>query len=112
MHLMKIADGFGIKDEVIRKGVHATGGNDAAAKVAEGKADIAVVLISEIHAKERQARRPAARADPALDGLFRRDPGEQHRSGRRARLRRGADRARDAGALDQGRLAAGEVASS
>lgn len=51
IHLMKIADGFGIKDLVTQKGVAATGGNDAVAKVADGKADIAVVLISEIHAK-------------------------------------------------------------
>ena len=30
----------------------ATGGNDAAAKVADGKAEIAVVPISDIHAKD------------------------------------------------------------
>ena len=48
VHLMKLADQFGIRDEVTRKGVHATGGNDAAAKVASGAAEIAVVLISEI----------------------------------------------------------------
>ena len=36
VHLMKLADQFGIRDEVTRKGVHATGGNDAAAKVASG----------------------------------------------------------------------------
>jgi molybdate transport system substrate-binding protein len=50
--LMKFAESAGIKDEVIRKGVISTGGNDAAAKVAEGKADIAVVPITDIHAKE------------------------------------------------------------
>jgi len=50
--LMKFSESFGIKDEVIRKGVISTGGNDAAAKVAEGKADIAVVPITDIHAKE------------------------------------------------------------
>src|SRR2546430_4369772 len=50
-HLMKIADGFGIAELVTRKGVHATGGNDAVAKVAAGEADLAVVLVSEIHAK-------------------------------------------------------------
>jgi len=49
LHLMKIAEQFGIADVVTKKGVHATGGNDAVAKVAEGKAEIAVVLISEIH---------------------------------------------------------------
>ena len=52
LHLLKFADGMGIKDDVLRKGVTATGGNDAAAKVAAGAADIAVVLISEIHAKD------------------------------------------------------------
>jgi molybdate transport system substrate-binding protein len=52
IHLMKIADSFGIKDDVLRKGVPATGGDDAAAKVAEGKADIALVLVSEVHAKD------------------------------------------------------------
>src|SRR5262245_47483324 len=50
-HLMKVAGEFGIADMVAKKGVHATGGNDAAAEVAEGKAEIAVVLISEIHTK-------------------------------------------------------------
>jgi molybdate transport system substrate-binding protein len=50
--LMTVAERFGIKDAVIRKGVISTGGNDAAAKVAEGKADIAVVPITDIHAKE------------------------------------------------------------
>ena len=51
IHLMKIADSFGIKDAVMQKGVPATGGNDAVAKVAGGQADIAIVLMSEIHAK-------------------------------------------------------------
>jgi molybdate transport system substrate-binding protein len=50
--LMKFAESAGIKDEVVRKGVISTGGNDAAAKVADGKADIAVVPITDIHAKE------------------------------------------------------------
>jgi len=50
--LMKFAEGAGIKDEVVRKGVISTGGNDAAAKGADGKADIAVVPITDIHAKE------------------------------------------------------------
>jgi molybdate transport system substrate-binding protein len=49
LHLMKVAEGFGIKDIVTKKAVHATGGDDAVAKVADGKAEIAVVLISEIH---------------------------------------------------------------
>ena len=51
LHLMKIAEQFGIADVVTKKGVHATGGNDAVDKVAQGKAEIAVVLISEIHGK-------------------------------------------------------------
>jgi len=50
--LMKFAESFGIKDEVIRKGLISTGGNDAAAKVADGEADIAIVPITDIHAKE------------------------------------------------------------
>jgi molybdate transport system substrate-binding protein len=62
IHLMKIADGFGIKDEVIRKGLTATGGNDAAAKVADGKADITVVLISDIHAKDAKLVGPLPEA--------------------------------------------------
>ena len=57
-HLMKIAEGFGIKDEVIRKGITATGGNDAAQKVADGKADIAVVPITDIHAKAAKLAGP------------------------------------------------------
>jgi molybdate transport system substrate-binding protein len=51
IHLMKIADGFGIGAEVRKKSVNATGGNDAVAKVAKGEAEIAVVLVSEIHDK-------------------------------------------------------------
>jgi molybdate transport system substrate-binding protein len=51
LHLMKLSETMGIKDEVVRKGVPATGGNDAVEKVAEAKADIAVVLMSEVHAK-------------------------------------------------------------
>ena len=51
IHLMKIADGFGIGTEVRKKSVNATGGNDAVAKVAKGEAEIAVVLVSEIHDK-------------------------------------------------------------
>jgi molybdate transport system substrate-binding protein len=50
--LMKFADSAGIKDQVIAKGLISTGGNDAAAKVADGKADIAVVPITDIHAKD------------------------------------------------------------
>ena len=51
IHLMKIADGFGIADDIRKKGVHSTGGNDAVAKVAKGEAEIAIVLVSEIHTK-------------------------------------------------------------
>ena len=51
LHLMKIADGFGIADDVRKKGINATGGNDAVAKVARGEAEVAIVLVSEIHDK-------------------------------------------------------------
>ena len=50
--LMKFAESFGIKDEVVRKGLISTGGNDAAAKVADGQADIAIVPITDIHSKD------------------------------------------------------------
>jgi molybdate transport system substrate-binding protein len=60
--LMKFAESFGIKDEVIRKGVISTGGNDAAAKVAEGRADIAIVPITDIHAKEARLVGPLPEA--------------------------------------------------
>jgi molybdate transport system substrate-binding protein len=49
LHLMKISEQFGIAEVVTKKGAHATGGDDAVEKVAQGKAEIAVVLISEIH---------------------------------------------------------------
>lgn len=62
-HLMALAERFGIRETVANKGVHATGGNDAVAKVAEGKAEMAVVLISEIHAK---GARLVAPLPPAL----------------------------------------------
>jgi molybdate transport system substrate-binding protein len=58
LHLMKIAEGFGITEIVTRKGVHATGGNDAVAKVANGEAELAIVLISEIHAKGAKLAAP------------------------------------------------------
>ena len=48
IHLMKLADRFGITDAVVKKGVLATGGDDASEKVAHGQAEIAVSLISEI----------------------------------------------------------------
>jgi molybdate transport system substrate-binding protein len=86
IHLMKIAERFGIKDEVLRKGVNATGGDDAAAKVAEGKADIALILVSEVHAKDAKlvgllpeeiqlwtlyaAAIPISSADPAAARAF------------------------------------------
>lgn len=86
IHLMKITADFGIKDEVIRKGLIATGGNDAAEKVADGKADIAIVPITDIHAKDAKlvgplpepiqrsmvyaAAIPANSADPAAAKAF------------------------------------------
>ena len=60
--LMKFSESFGIKDEVIRKGVISTGGNDAAAKVAEGRADIAIVPITDIHAKDAKLVGPLPEA--------------------------------------------------
>jgi molybdate transport system substrate-binding protein len=48
IHLMKLADRFGITDIVVKKGVTATGGDDASEKVAHGAAEIGVTLISEI----------------------------------------------------------------
>jgi molybdate transport system substrate-binding protein len=48
IHLMKLADRFGITDAVVKKGVLATGGDDASEKVAHGQADVAVTLVSEI----------------------------------------------------------------
>ena len=85
-HLMKFAEGFGIKDDVVRKGLISTGGNDAAAKVAEGKADIAIVPITDIHAKDAKlvgplpdpiqrsmvysAAIPVSSADPAAARAF------------------------------------------
>ena len=48
IQLMKITDRFGITEIVTKKGVLASGGDDAAEKVAHGQAEIAVVIISEI----------------------------------------------------------------
>jgi molybdate transport system substrate-binding protein len=48
IQLMKVADRLGITDIVTKKGVLATGGEDAAEKVAHGQAEIAVVIISEV----------------------------------------------------------------
>jgi len=85
-HLMKVAESFGIKDDVIRKGLISTGGEDAAAKVADGKADIAIVPITDIHAKDAKlvgplpepiqrsmvysAAIPASSTDPAAARAF------------------------------------------
>ncbi len=84
--LMKFAESAGIKDEVVRKGLISTGGNDAAAKVAEGRADIAIVPITDIHAKDAKlvgplpepiqlwtvysAAIPVSSADPAAARAF------------------------------------------
>jgi molybdate transport system substrate-binding protein len=48
VHLMKLADRFGIAEAVVKKGVLSKGGDDASEKVAHGQAEIAVTLISEI----------------------------------------------------------------
>jgi molybdate transport system substrate-binding protein len=61
-HLLKIAEDFGIKDEVVRKGLLATGGNDAAEKVAKGEAEIAIAPISDVHAKEARIAGPLPEA--------------------------------------------------
>ena len=62
MHLLKLADEFGIKDEVVRKGLLATGGNDAADKVAKGEAEIAIAPISDVHAKDARIAGPLPEA--------------------------------------------------
>lgn len=53
---------MGIKDQVLAKGPVACCGNDAAAKVDEGKADIAVVLICDIHHKNAKLVGPLPEA--------------------------------------------------
>lgn len=58
LHLMKLATGFGIAADVTAKGVDATGGDDAVAKVADGAAELAIVLISEIHSPGAQLVAP------------------------------------------------------
>ncbi len=50
VHLLKIAERFGLVDEVKAKGVFATGGDDAASKVVKGEADLAIVFLSEVQA--------------------------------------------------------------
>ena len=62
VHMMKFAKEMGIADAITAKGVNATGGNDAAAKVAEGKAEIAITLISEIHHKDAKLVGPLPEA--------------------------------------------------
>ena len=61
-HLLKIAQDFGIKDDVVRKGLLATGGNDAADKVANGEAEIAIAPISDVHAKDARIAGPLPEA--------------------------------------------------
>jgi molybdate transport system substrate-binding protein len=61
-HLLKLAEDWGIKDEVMRKALLATGGNDAADKVANGQADIAVAPISDVHAKDARIAGPLPEA--------------------------------------------------
>lgn len=62
LHMMKLADGFGIREIVAAKGVNATGGDDAVMKVAGGKAELAIVLISEIHTKAARLVAPLPEA--------------------------------------------------
>jgi molybdate transport system substrate-binding protein len=47
IHFAKVADGFGIGDAVKQKAVLTRGGREAAIEVAEGRADMAIVFISE-----------------------------------------------------------------
>ena len=49
LHLMKLAGQFGIADAITAKGVAGKGGDEAVSHVAEGRAALAVVLVSEIH---------------------------------------------------------------
>jgi molybdate transport system substrate-binding protein len=48
IHVMKVLDTFGITDMVEKKAVHAKGGKEAVEAVANGEADMAITLISEI----------------------------------------------------------------
>ena len=67
-----------------------TGGNDAAAKVAEGKADIAIVLISDIHAKDAKLVGSLPEPIQLWTVYSAAIPIKQRRSGGRARVCRGA----------------------
>jgi molybdate transport system substrate-binding protein len=48
LHLLALLARFGITELVEKKAVHASGGRDVAQKVADGKAEIGITLISEI----------------------------------------------------------------
>jgi molybdate transport system substrate-binding protein len=51
IQLMKIGDALGIREILVQKAVPANGGADAVVKVAEGKAEIGFVLVSELLSK-------------------------------------------------------------
>ena len=89
-HLMKIAESFGIKDDVIRKGADLDRRQRCRGQGRRRQGRHRHRADHRHPRQGRQARRSAARTDPALDGLFRRDPCEQRRSRSRARVRRGA----------------------
>ena len=104
-HLMKIAEQFGIKDEVLRKGVLV---HRRQRRRREGRERRGRTRYRADQRHPRQGcppRRTPARRDPALDGLCGGDPFEQQGAGPRPRLHRHIDRARDAGPLAEGRLA-------
>ncbi len=47
IHFAKVADGFGIGEAVAKKAVLTKGGREAAIEVAEGRAELAIVFVSE-----------------------------------------------------------------
>ena len=113
IYFVGVLDRFGIAEAVASKAVLTKGGRAAVEKVAKRRGRDRRHLDQR---DRRGQRRSFGGGGPggaaALLGLCRRDPGEQHRSGRRARLHRRADRAGDGGALEGGRLRAAEIGES
>ena len=105
-----LTERLGIGDAIKQKAVMTKGGREAAIEVAEGRAEMAVIFVSEAIAVKGVKVAGLLPPTPAgLLGLCGGDPAKQHRCRRGARLHRRPHVGRDGGALALQRLRAAEV---
>ena len=113
IYFTKVANDFGIGDAVAKKAVLTKGGREAAIEVVEGRAEMAIVFVSEAIAVK--GVKVAGLLPPTLQdysAYATAIPAEQHRCRRRARLHCGADLGRHGRTLALQRVRAAEVTTA